>query len=269
MFKVNLVVVNYNNSECTDKMLDSLLDCSDFIESIYIIDNCSDKEEKYQLSFFEKKFESLNLHVIYLDKNVGYFPGLNIGLDFIKNKNQPVIVGNNDIIFNRSFFINLEKIRYEDDLFAISPSLVTSDGVYQNPAQINKPSKFKKIFYSLYFKNYYVGVFLYKIWQCIGLGATSKMQKDNIEKDIYIGMGALYILLPAFFYRNETLDYPFFLYGEEAFLSHQIESSGGRLRYVPALELIHLESVATSKLPTKNKYLLLKKAYLKYKYFWG
>ena len=92
-------------------------------------------------------------------------------------------------------------------------------------------------------------------------------EKDNNAKGIYIGMGAIYILLPQFFSKNDRLAYPesLFLYGEEAFLSKQIEDAHGILWYEPELEVVHLESVATSKLPSRDKYNLMKKAHSIYR----
>lgn len=263
--KINLVVVNYNNTEYTVDLLKSLNDNLDFINEIVVVDNASSQGERNKLA----RIKQDKLKVLMLNDNVGYFPGLNKGLAELTSLSQyPTIIGNNDLIFSVDFFENFFKLNFPDSVLVISPSLITKDGVYQNPAQTKKPSAFKRFFYGLYFSNYSLGLFIYYIWRLLGLSAQSKVKKDISPKPIFIGMGAAYILLPKFFHKNSKLDYPFFLYGEEAFLSKQIQSSDGLLWYEPSLEITHLESVATSKMPSQEKYLLMKKAYCVYKNFY-
>lgn len=264
--KVNLVVVNYNNSSSTIDLLNSLSNCWDFIAQLVIVDNHSSKIEVDLL----KTIKNEKVSLVFLGSNTGYFGGLNEGLLKLTDViNIPTIIGNNDLLFNKVFFENFSKIDTQNNVLVIAPSILTIDGVYQNPAQVNKPSLFKRFFYSIYFTNYHIGVFIYFIWKYLGLSAQSNRVKDNEAKRIYIGMGAAYILLPGFFKKNKNLNYPFFLYGEEAFLSKQVEDSGGTIWYEPSLEIVHLESVATIKMPNKEKYLLMKKAYDAYSIFWS
>lgn len=260
--RLNLVVVNYNNTDYTAQLIKSLSDNLDFINEIVVVDNASSHDERQKLIDIKQD----KLKILMLNDNIGYFPGLNKGLEELSSLSEcPTIVGNNDLVFKSDFFKNFLKLDLPDSVLVISPSLITKDGVYQNPAQINKPSPFRRIFYWMYFSNYHLGIFIYYIWRKLGLSSQSKIEKDNFPKPIFIGMGAAYILLPNFFLKNSNLEYPFFLYGEEAFLSKQVENSGGILWYEPSLEITHLESVATSKMPSKEKYFLMKKAYNVYK----
>lgn len=269
--KVNIVTVNYNNSLFTIGMLDSLSASADYIDIVIIVDNASNSSELEILNSIDRLKYKFEIKIVFLDKNIGYFHGLNAGLGEILHLTSDAytIVCNNDLIFNFNFFENLQKMFFESDIIAISPSIITADSVYQNPAQIVKPSFFKRFFYNTYYSNYLLGTLLFKTWAKLGLSAQSKLQKDNVGRRIYIGMGAIYILLPNFFIQNKQLNYPLelFLYGEEAFLSKQIEDSNGSLFYEPRLEVVHLESVATAKLPNKQKYLLMRRAHSIYKSF--
>lgn len=262
--KINIVVVNYNNTDFTYEMISSLKKNWNFINEVIVVDNASSNEEKNKLSILsDGKVKVINLEV-----NIGYFGGLNIGLAELSSKGlYPTLIGNNDLIFNHMFFDSIEAMSLPSNVMVVAPSLITKDGVYQNPAQIKKPSLFRRFFYAVYFSNYALGSCIYNVWQLIGLSSQSKFKKDLNAKPIYIGMGAAYILLPCFFEKNEKLNYPFFLYGEEAFLSKQIEDSNGVLWYEPSVEITHLESVATSKIPSKDKYFLMRKSYQVYKHF--
>ena len=262
--KLNIVVVNYNNSSCTIELLSSLKNRWHFINKCIIVDNASSENELDKLS----PLIETNITLVRLNKNIGYFGGLNEGLKKLNDEDRLkclTIIGNNDLLFNDSFFDMVFKIEIPSSAMAIAPSLLTKDGVYQNPAQVKKPSFFKRSFYNLYFSNYLLGSVIYKLWHVLGCSAQSKFNKDWQAKAIYIGMGAAYILLPSFFEKYRVLNYPYFLYGEEAFLSKQIEDANGIIWYEPSLEIIHLESVATAKMPNKEKYLLMKKSYKTYR----
>ncbi|EHH2485697.1 glycosyltransferase [Vibrio vulnificus] len=265
---MNIVVVNFNNSQCTLDLIDSLHSNREFINEVIVVDNSSTLSEVDLLKSIQS---NLNVKIILLDENIGYFHGLNHGINFLESKmKHPTFIGNNDLIFSDDFFRIFFDFDYGKKTLAIAPCFITSDGVYQNPAQPSKPSRFKRLFYSLYFSNYLFGNVLYKCWRFLGLSAQSMVEKDCVSRPIYLGMGAGYILLPRFFYKYDKLNYPNFLYGEEAFFSKQIEDAQGELFYHSDLNILHLESVATKKIPTKRKYELMKKSYLTYKeYFRG
>lgn len=264
--KINIVVVNYNNSQCSIDMINTLIASEDYLNEIVIVDNKSNSAEVLKLKVLDVEKLNFKVSIIFLDENVGYFPGLNVGIETLTEVDKiPTFIGNNDILFNDEFFSTFFKIDFPKKVFAVAPSLITSDNVYQNPAQVTKPRFFKRFFYNVYFSNYFLGTCLHAVWQGVGLSAQSKFVKDIESKPIYIGMGAAYILMPSFFENNSKLVYPFFLYGEEAFLSKQIEDGNGILWYQSDMELVHLESVATSKMPSRRKYELMKKAHLIYK----
>lgn len=249
-------------------MLDSLSGELDLLNEIIVVDNASSKPQVELLETYLKENQSFS-EIVKLDKqtvNRGYFPGLNAGLALLqKNADQFVIVGNNDLLFENKFFSKLGQMAFGSDVMAVSPSVVTVDGVRQNPSMSNKPSRFRRSFYKLYYSNYYVGRLLLRLWRMMGLGAPSRKQADNVPRPIFIGIGAIYILTPTFFERHRNLEYPLFLYGEEAFLSKQIYGSGGVIWFEPALQVVHMESVSTSKLPSKEKYRLTQKSYALYR----
>ncbi len=268
MKNINIITVNYNSSQATIQMLESLKSSFSYIRNIIIVDNKSDMEEQTLLDHFLKSDDIYRevVHIYKLENNIGYFPGLNYGLAQVDNTTATyTIIGNNDLIYPKDFLSYLLKKQWASNVMAIAPSVVTIDGIYQNPS-VSKPlSKFKKIFYRIYYSNYYLGQILLSTWRLLGLGIDTRNKKDPIEKEIFIGIGAIYILRPNFFTIYKKLNYPGFLYGEEAFFSKQLADAHGILWYDPQLEVTHLESVSTAKLPTKNKYLLNKEAYFKFK----
>ena len=86
--------------------------------------------------------------------------------------------------------------------------------------------------------------------------------------NIHMGIGACYILPSVYFDFIKRLDYPFFLYGEEAFFSQQIHTAGGTLFYDSSLSVLHAESATLSKLPSRMTYEYARQGYPTYKKFY-
>ena len=264
---INLVTVNFNSTKETIDMLSSIT--NKYVDKIVVVDNFSSDQQYKLLNDYCMDIPIVT--IIRLDENIGYFPALNQGLKAISDSNKKTgytIICNNDLLFNDSFFKRLSKRNFKGNIMALSPSVKTINGVYQNPSLLKKPSKFRFLGYRIYYSNYFLGKIILNIWRLFGLGIDSNYTKDKVEKEIFIGIGAIFILLPNFFHKNECLDYPLFLYGEEAFFSAQLAKSGGSLFYVPDIEVIHLESVTTKKIPSKKNYLLNKKAFIMSKDFY-
>ncbi|MEZ9235313.1 glycosyltransferase family 2 protein [Shewanella sp. 10N.286.52.A9] len=271
---LNIVTVNYGTSKETLEMISSIEESiGDFFTycNIVVVDNNSSCTEIEMLDGVEKSNSTSCVQLIKLEQNIGYFPALNVGLGLLNQENDSLtIVCNNDLIFDSVFFDNLSKCCVDENVFAIAPSVKTINSIYQNPSMADKPSKLRMMMYEFYYSNYFFGKLMLKIWRSLGLGIDSSIQKDLEERPIFIGIGAIYILTPNFFKRNKSLSYPLFLYGEEAFFSQQVYNTGGLILYKPALEVLHLESVSTKKIPSKNNYLLNKLAFQNYrKYFWN
>ncbi len=272
---LNIVTVNYGTSKETIGMISSIKNSiGDFFEkcNIIIVDNNSSTLEVVKLNDIEEDNLLFDIKVIKLNDNIGYFPALNVGLKSLKNKSDGniTIICNNDLIYDIEFFERLSKCKFNDDVFAIAPSVKTINSIYQNPSMANKPSKARMIMYETYYSNYIIGQILLKTWRFMGFGIDSATKKDSNERNIFIGIGAIYILTSNFFKENDELNYDLFLYGEEAFFSQQVHNSNGHILYKPSLEVLHLESISTKKIPSKNNYLLNKLAFKNYKeYFWN
>lgn len=270
--RVDLVAVNYNNSSFTLGMLASLESSLDYLGVIVIVDNASGENDLLALKegVFNFSIRGLSIEVIESKVNVGYFPGLNLGVEHLRSmrgpQERPVVICNNDLHFSENFFKILMDGRVSDDsIHVVCPSVKTVDGVYQNPSMATPPSSFKKFFYSIYYTNYSIGRALLSLWRGLGFGSNSRRDKDEKEREIFIGIGAVFVLMPGFFEKSSFLDAPTFLYGEEAFLSRQVKRNGGKQLYVPSLEVLHYESVATKKLPGREKYKLTQKAFRLYR----
>jgi GT2 family glycosyltransferase len=246
-----VISVNYNNSKLTNQMLLSIRDSE--TDVIVVDNNSSDKEDLHDIGRVRFKF---------LNKNIGYFPAINEGLkEFDISKYKYVIICNNDLVFNKDFFDKLKSAKYENNYYAICPRILDLDNTDQNPMLDKKISHIKIYFYDLYYKNYNIGQFLYKIWQKF----KKKTRDVNLtSRHIFMGYGAIYILTKNFFQENKLLESPPFLMFEETFLAYQIYKTGGIEYFDSNLTVYHQDHSTCSKIPRRQLYDIYKTSY---KYF--
>lgn len=264
---VFFVAVNYNNTKFTIKYINSvnnIEDAESVKKNIVIIDNNSCTSEIKNLERFIYSYSKKNINLIKNKSNVGYFKALNIGLKSINNyKKSPIIIGNNDLKFKSDFLKELYNINFSNKTLVLAPNIITKDGKKQNPHVIKRVSFLKRIFYRIYFSNYYLGKISFNCFQFIKKINPIRRRLNNSEKSIYIymGIGACYVLTPNFFKYYDKLDDRVFMWGEEALLANQVKKVGGRILYTPALVVNHYESASTNKMQSKEKYEIIKNSY--------
>jgi GT2 family glycosyltransferase len=198
-------------------------------------------------------------------RNIGYFGGLNFGLNSLNlDEWSAVVICNNDLEFESDFCRKLAISQYPDSVFSVCPDVVTRDGLHQNPHVLERISSFRRLQFDLYFSHYWVARLLAGILRLIRPKKASPPQPEGCC-EIHMGIGACYVLTRGFLSRFKSLSYPHFLYGEEAFFSDQIHSAGGVLWFDPALVVHHAESAATSKVPRRITYEFARESYSDYR----
>jgi GT2 family glycosyltransferase len=254
-----LITVNYNNSQLTFDLCINIDKCFPHGEyELFIVDNNSVIEEK-------KKLDNIhNAVIIFSDVNAGYFQGINTVLARVDiNAYNKIIIFNNDILFDESFFTCLKKREYECSIYAVSPRIIDMSGRNQNPMILCNISLFKIYFYDVYFKNYYLGQLLYKIWQIFK--KNKNIRKKENSGQIFLGYGAVFILTESFFKKNKLLAHPPFLMGEEVYLAYQIYKTDGISYYDDDLVVYHKDHSSCSKILPKDMYLITRESYKKYR----
>ncbi len=268
MGNVYFIAVNFNNSDFTINYVYSVKDLTSTRDdvNIIIVDNCSQKSDFKKIEARLKYVE--NVKLIQNGTNLGYFGGLNAGICSInmsrENENL-LVIGNNDLLFRKDFLVELSKINYDDNTFALAPNIITIDGYHQNPQLVTKQSEFKKFIFRLYFLNYYLARVLCCFRIVIG---KIKGRKDNMNSDrkmfIRQGNGACFILTNNFFRSYEKLDDRVFLWGEEYLLANQLSLAGGKMLYNPNIVVYHktlLEDTLFRSLSSKEKYKISQASY--------
>lgn len=263
------ITVNYNGIDFTKEYVNSvnkLTKDEDDNVHIIVVDNNSEGNEQNRLKQLKEK--NNNIFLIFLSKNIGYFKGLNKGIETIYDKKDKIlIVGNNDLTFDQEFINNIKELEYDDNILVVAPNIITKEGKLQNPHVVNNVSKVDKIKVAIYFSNYYIGQSCKIINKLLRKIKKRKIKNLKVYGKMIIkrGIGACYILTPYFFMNYEKLDDRVFLWGEEALLSHQLEKVNGLTLYDPSLKVIHHESASVKTIETKEKYYIVKKSYRIYK----
>ncbi len=251
--KCSFVFVNYNNSQLTINCLNSIIKNNNY-ERIVIVDNNSNENEIEILNKFIDEYEYNDIIVIRNECNVGYFPGLNIGIKNIDvHLNDYVVIGNNDLVFNSSFFDEIRKLKCEKNVFVISPDIIKNNSIHQNPYLIKEYSLLRKIIYRLYYSNYVLAKLILLITDILNFQKSEKNRKNfDVEQYVNAGHGSCYILTKNYFDFFDQLPSESFLFGEEILLGNQVLSQNGKILYTPKLKVFHNEH------STMNKYSFLR-----------
>lgn len=266
--KISFVVVNYNGSNFTQTFVTSVHKAMIDVESlIVVVDNNSDSQDKDILSEIRDSYS--NVIILENDINVGYFSGINLGLDYLEQNKVTsdfVIIGNNDLIIPEKFVQQLKNI--ENRLLeypVICPNLLDSKGTHQNPHAVDEITPLRICIWNLYYSYYWVA-FLINLCS----KNLSKWTKRNDEQkyqfsgEINEGYGACYILTPLFFKEFGRLFSPTFMNGEEFFLRVQLEKKGYKKYYESSITIIHNDHSTTSKMSSKEYWNMAKKAHETY-----
>lgn len=267
MTLIRFICVNYNNSDYTIKLCDSIANQInlniDFSIECIIVDNSTSNNDSAVI----REFSNTYPWITYAQPsgNLGYFGGLNYGLKSKEtSKVDYIVICNNDLDFDCNFCRNIAGKKYHKNIYAVCPDVVTKDGFHQNPHVKNKINWSRRLQFDIYFSHYYLArsmSFLLKIFRPV------KKSPPQLPAgcEIHMGIGACYLLTSEFLTRFSKLNYPHFLYGEEAYFSDQIHSSGGILWFDPDLIVHHAESATLSKIPKRTAYEFSKSGYPSYR----
>ncbi|MES2651645.1 MAG: glycosyltransferase [Bacteroidota bacterium] len=261
--KIAFICVNYNNFEFTREYIKSIEAIKGGHEvTVVVVDNASDEKDV-------KAFRGLDFsrHKLILSpENVGYFKGLNKGIDAITIKEYDyVLIGNNDLTFAPNFLIQLQDIETASDVLVLAPNIIREDGVHQNPHITSKFSKIQRIYRRIYYSHYAFAVLLQRLYNVIkpSIAPEDRIGHD-LQQEILMGYGACYLLTHQFFNHFKRLDAPFFLMGEEPVLANQVLSVDGKTLYMPNLIVHHHDHASIGKVPVRKLYEFSRQSYQHY-----
>ncbi len=244
----NLVVIvtNYNNSRLSIEFFESanrlIAAERSMISHFIVVDNNSDETEKEILRCYDS-VSPIQLIRIYSEQNLGYFNGLNLGIDYIAKNGisfYSLIIGNNDMCFENNFLREFDNVLgITEDFPVICPNLVDLDNTNQNPHILKKISFFRRTVYSVFYRNFLVSRLIMMFVSFFDL--KRKIPVNHYSGIIEGGYGACYIINQGFFKYYQRLFAPYFLMFEETALSFQLNNIGYKQYYCNNLVIRHFE----------------------------
>jgi len=265
--KICFIVTNFNNSEFTFLLCDSVKNLNGLLIDLIVVDNSSNSNEIEELREIESKYDFCR--VIYNKDNVGYFEGLNCGIRSIDPLTyEYIVIGNNDLQFDNSFVNQIKSLpkSIASKYPIIAPDIVTLDNVHQNPHVIHKISQFREFMYDAYYSNYIVSRVIWRLARLFSFISSRTDDQQYLNgREIYQGYGACYILTPKFFENFSCLWAPTFLMGEEFFLWKQLNDKGLKLWYEPSVQVRHYDHASVSKLPSRKMWEISKESHKVYR----
>jgi GT2 family glycosyltransferase len=273
--RVGFVCTNYNNAAFTKTFVSSVLsNSSGELARIVVVDNQSAPQDIQVLEALAA--DHPEVEVVRCDSNLGYFPGLNVGLCRLRTRHPDiahVVVGNNDLVFPADF---IEKVRRHRDLLenwaVVAPDLVTPEGVHQNPHVVDPVGAFRRMVWDVHYAAYAAAK---AIRGAAALAGTLVARRENDPNSrlheqagpVEQGYGACYLVGPAFFRHFNRLFAPTFLMQEEYFLYEQLRTIGQLTYYDPRFVVHHVGHSTTSRVPSRALWSFAREAHLQYKAF--
>jgi len=268
---VGYICTNYNGTSDTLKALDGFLADGGDNACAVIVDNCSRDDQRKQLLSSLKGDK--RVHVLLSKENLGYFSGLNAGIARMRElwpECALMVIGNNDLEFPSGFCASVASAREKlERCPVISPRIRTRDGKEQNPHVVHSVSLARECMYDLYHSSYAAAVML-RLLARMAAGRIARGDEEGYQREQFIwqGHGSCYVIGPAFLREFGSLWAPTFLFGEEFFLSHQLEEKGYKVLYDPSIQVIHACHASVSALPGRRHWQFSREAHRVYRKYY-
>ena len=229
---ISIITVNYNHSEVTCELIESLNKISYPNIEIIVIDNNSPDDDP---TIIKRKYP--NVILVENPINYGFAAGNNFGL--MRAMGEYVLLLNNDTVVTEDFIEPLlDKLINNPGIGAVSPKLRyfhTPDTIqFAGVTELNPRTM----------RNY-----------AFGFNQKDKGQFD-IDKETAYAHGAAMMVPMEVVKQVGMMSYIFFLYYEEADWCARIKKAGYKIYYVHNSLVYHRESISTGKMSALKIYYL-------------
>lgn len=246
---IGLVIVNYNDSDNTIKLVKSVLKYKS-IKRIVVVDNNSYTSEVNKL----KKIDDKKVTIILNDGNYGYAYALNIGAKYINETvdNAIICLSNTDIsIGNENVLISMAKLM-NDDVKCVMPK-VKENGGFKYGWQLTSPFQDLVANIPLINRAFRRDIINYP---------DDYFKKNNCVDVIY---GCFFMVEGRTLKDIDYFDDKTFLYYEEYILAQKLKAQGKMSVVDTSVYVEHKHNaVIGSNVNLRDKYKIYKKSQLYY-----
>ncbi len=262
--KILFVLVHHSDEKVTLDSLQSIMGNRRYRSSItvVVIDNSEVSETKERLVRgwnCSKPPDDIQLRIV-TSANIGYFRSANRALLSERSlfDYSYCVISNNDVLFADDFCRALERAEYAESTMVIYPDLVSSTGAHENPRATTFIGAPRLVAYRLYYISYLLARMMGAL-RDVGASILRRFRRRSRirassrgPQEIVLGVGACFVLTPAYFRIVGGLPSEVFLFGEEALLSRNVLLAGGRVLYDGRLKVQHEEHSTVGKMPTRT-----------------
>ena len=242
LIDVSFISINYNSSNYTIRLIDSIIKHTSINYEIIIIDNKSQQKDIDNLKTY---IQNKNITLIQNNLNCGFACANMIGAKQANGK-YLFFINNDTILLN-----NVAKILKQFLDTHPNIALATANILDEN----NKHSSSHKLFPSLTKELF--GNSIARIFNKY----PSNKQELNHPTPVEVISGACMFFKKDIFDAIHGFDTNFFLYCEEEDISKRVLNKGYQIYYIPEAEIFHKGGGSS-----KQNYELLREYYISYKY---
>lgn len=241
------VILHYGDAAVTMEAIESIrsLDRGGRKVSVIVVDNASPNGSGEQV---KKQIASLpDFYYIHNEENLGFAKGNNVGFKYAKNelKADFIILMNNDVVIESADFFALVEQDYLDEKFAVlGPSIRTPVGKEQNPLRLKMLRGFRLKLTVTYLWMDLVASFLFisPMISCLLKKFPRKQTKRELSAMNNVEVhGSFLIFSPEYIGKFDGLDDRTFMYCEEEFLFARCVFNNLKMRFSPAIRILHNE----------------------------
>lgn len=249
MYKIPVILLNYNSSEDCEKCISFLRRQQDVEIEIVIVDNCSNDTNKINI----RKISKVNGCVlIENNENRGYNAGNNIGLRYAVSQDYEfALIANPDMEFPEEDYVRavIERIREDDDIVVCGTDIISPKGEHQNPRKRDGNGYDSFDWISEAIRNSFAKT-----------NRKDYLLEDNHEISHYCHKisGCCFFVRLDFIESIGFFDENVFLYCEEAILARTVEAAGKKMYYFAQKFAVHNHIPSKKGNPKERNRLWLK-----------
>lgn len=262
-YKYSFLILHYKAIEETVKCITSIIekiDCEEY--QIVVVDNGSPDGSGKLLK--EKYAENNLVHIIVLEKNLGFANGNNVGFRYARNNYHAdfICMMNNDTEIIQNDFTKVIENEYESSRFGVLGPLIhlPKDDYYfiitAKPSLESIEHDIKKQTLLRQLNKFYIRDILIKGNDAkkAFIRIFKKWNKNIFERheDILLN-GCCLIFSPEYLKVYDNIGEKTFMYREEEFIWFMCKYAKLKMVYNPKLQILHLEDASTDQSIEKSR----------------
>ena len=241
------VILHYGDATVTMEAIESIrvIDRGERKVSVIVVDNASPDGTG---ELVKKQIEFLpDFYYIHNEENLGFARGNNVGFKYAKNelKADFIILMNNDAVIESAEFFALVEQDYSSEKFAVlGPSIRTPVGKEQNPLRLKMLRGFRLKLTVAYLWVDLLASFLFisPMISCLLKKFPRKQTRQELSAMNNVELhGSFLIFSPEYIEKFDGLDDRTFMYCEEEFLFARCMLNNLKMRFNPAICILHNE----------------------------